>query len=563
MAARRILLFTAWEIEASGRRGVKDHYPADSPIDPGWLVAPDDQPEYLDLPGRQLPDDANVADAILCAAPAASTAIIHHETGEVLTYGDLDRRSAQIASLLKSAGVRRGDRVAFRSANRPETILIALATWRLGGVVVPTPPQARAAELRFFIEDTEPKVLFAVDANLDLDGAIGRTSIERVFTENDAGDTRGFAEAFERPRLHADDVAIVWHTGGTTGTPKGCYHTQRRFLLGGYAVGEATGIRPGERWAAAAPIGHALGFIYHTIYTLLHGASIVTIENFAQPLVVLDAIATRGVTTFTAIAASWARMLEAIAAESRLGELASLTRAYAMWQSASSTEVYDRWKERGIELLNNFGSTAFATWILVPRVGEPFAPASLGRPSPGYVVQAIDQEQAGVVSVPVGTPGRMAVKGPTGLTYWRRPEYQKRDVVAGWNLVDDLIRFDDTGNAAYLGRTDFIISTAGYKVAPVEVEEVLARHPAVREVAVVGAPDPIRQEVVAAFVAVKPGYAADNALRLQLQELVKSELSPYKYPRRVEFIDALPRDPVGKVQPRALKELASRDPVSP
>jgi 2-aminobenzoate-CoA ligase len=233
-----------------------------------------------------------------------------------------------------------------------------------------------------------------------------------------------------------------------------------------------------------------------------------------------------------------------------------------MWQSASSTEVYDGWNERGTELLNNFGSTAFATWVLVPRVGESFAPASLGRPSPGYVVQAVEPDRPDVFAVQEGKPGRMAVKGPTGLTYWRRPEYQKRDVVAGWNLIDDLIRFDETGNAAYLGRTDFIISTAGYKVAPVEVEEVLARHPAVREVAVIGAPDPTRQEVVAAFVAVKPGYVGDDTLRLDLQELVKRELSPYKYPRRVEFIDALPRDPVGKVQPRALKDLAAR-PVVP
>jgi 2-aminobenzoate-CoA ligase len=545
---------------------MKDHYPADSSIDPSWLVAQDDQPEYLDLPGRLIAEDANIAQAILCAAPADTTAIVHHETGEVLTYGDLARRSAQFATLLKAAGVVRGDRVAMRSGNRPETIFLALAAWRVGAVVVPTPPQARPAELRFFIEDAEPKVLVAVGATDGMDevrAAVNGTQVQHVLTSDDLNGARasGSAEDEGLP-FDANSVAVVWHTGGTTGKPKACYHTHRRFLLAGYAVAEATGIQPGERWAAAAPMGHALGFIYHTIYTLLHGATVVTIENFARPEVVLDAIARRGVNTFTAIAATWARMLEAIAVEPRRGDLPSLRRAYAMWQSASSTDVYDAWKERGIELLNNFGSTAFATWILVPRVGESFAPASLGRPSPGYVVQAIEPDQPGVASVAVGSPGRMAVKGPSGLTYWRRPEFQKRDVVAGWNLVDDLIRFDEAGNAAYLGRTDFIISTAGYKVAPVEVEEVLARHPAVREVAVVGAPDPIRQEVVTAFVAVNPGHKADDALRLELQELVKRELSPYKYPRRLEFIDALPRDPVGKVQSRELKDLAARAPVA-
>src|SRR6266853_666915 len=104
---------------------MKDNYPADSPIDPSWLVAPDDQPEYLDLPGRRLPDDANIARAILSAAPADATAIIHHETGEVLTFGDLGRRSTHLASLLKSVGVVSGDRVALRSGNCPETLLVA------------------------------------------------------------------------------------------------------------------------------------------------------------------------------------------------------------------------------------------------------------------------------------------------------------------------------------------------------------------------------------------------------------------------------------------------------
>src|SRR5262249_21904659 len=371
---------------------------------------PDAQPDYLDLPGRVLPDDANTAEAIIAAGAPDAAAIIHHETGDALTYGDLARHSAQLANLLKSLGVGHGDRVAFRIGNRPEAILLSLATWRLGAVIVPTPPQARTAELKFFLEDTEPKVLVALGGGeymADVGDAVGGTTVQRILTSDNLQQAfREESVALPRAAFSGDSVAIVWHTGGTTGTPKGCYHTHRRFMLGGYAVAASTGIEPGERWAAAAPIGHALGFIYHTIYTLLHGATVVTIDNFARPEVVLEAIARHQVGTFTAISATWARMLGAISAEPRLGELPSLTRAYAMWQSASSTEVYDAWKERGIELLNNFGSTAFATWVLVPRVGESFPPASLGRPSPGYLVQAIEPDTPGVVPVPVGTTGR-------------------------------------------------------------------------------------------------------------------------------------------------------------
>jgi 2-aminobenzoate-CoA ligase len=225
-----------------------------------------------------------------------------------------------------------------------------------------------------------------------------------------------------------------------------------------------------------------------------------------------------------------------------------------MWQTASSSEVSDFWQSRGLELMNNFGSTAFATWVLVPRAGEPFARGSLGRAAAGFEVRSTALETRPVEFVPDGQPGRMAVRGVTGLTYWNRPALQRRDVVEGWTMVDDLIAFDAHGNADYLGRTDFLISSAGYKIAPVEVETVLCRHPSVREVAVVGAPDPIRQEIVSAFVAVQPGTVADDALRRELQSLVKSKLSPYKYPRRIEFIDALPRDGVGKVQTRILAE---------
>jgi 2-aminobenzoate-CoA ligase len=221
--------------------------------------------------------------------------------------------------------------------------------------------------------------------------------------------------------------------------------------------------------------------------------------------------------------------------------------------------VYDGWLARGVELLNNFGSTAFATWVLVPRDRESVPRASLGRAAPGYEVRAVELDGRGEARpVPAGTTGRMAVKGPTGLTYWNRPDLQGRDVVDGWTYSDDLIAFDDDGNAAYLGRTDYLISTAGYKVPPGEVEEVLAAHPAVAEVAVVAAPDPVRQEIVMAFVAIEPGIDANDELRRELQDLVKRELAPYKYPRRIEFIDSLPRDHVGKVRHSVVKDWAER-----
>jgi 2-aminobenzoate-CoA ligase len=171
-------------------------------------------------------------------------------------------------------------------------------------------------------------------------------------------------------------------------------------------------------------------------------------------------------------------------------------------------------------------------------------------------VLAVDPDLSrGLRPVATGEPGRMAVRGPTGLTYWRLPAKQRVDVQLGWSLQDDLIRFDQDGLADYLGRTDFMISTAGHKIAPVEVETALSTHPAVREAVVFGLPDATRRETVAAFVVLNQGFSPSDGLRRELQDYVKSRLAPYKYPRRLDFIDAIPRDSVGKVQPRILKEL--------
>lgn len=551
---------------------MKDVYPILPTVPQEWIVPPELQPEYLDIEGSEVDGTSNVGlwltQRQIALGRGDIPALIHHEEVTVLTFRDLAEASARFANVLNAKGVRPGDRVAFRLSNRPEAVITALGAWRVGAIVVPTPPQARTQELQFLIGDTEPTVLVAYGREGSIEEvapAVAGTGVRTVIVVGGQGTAfeswedllAEAAPTFSDPALSSDSLALIWHTGGTTGVPKACYHTHRRYLQASESFRGATGIQPGERWAAAAPIGHALGFLHHTTFTLANGATAVMIEGFARPQAVLTAIAKHNVETFTAIAATWARMLDAMRDAPELDRIGSLKRGYAMWQSASSHEVRDGWEARGIDLMNNFGSTAFASWILVPRAGETFPAASLGKAALGYRIEAIDPEARQVVPLPRGTTGRMVVRGVTGLTYWRRPAEQVRDVVDGWTLADDLINIGEDGNAEYLGRTDFMISTAGYKVAPVEVEQVLATHAAVRECAVVGTPDPIRQEIVTAFVALQPGTAPSDDLKHQLQDHCKARLAPYKYPRRIEFIDALPRDPVGKVQPRRLKEMVA------
>jgi 2-aminobenzoate-CoA ligase len=550
---------------------MKDHYPPDSTIPPRCLVPPELQPDYLELPGRVLPAGANIgrslSDEHVAAGRGDMVAAIHAESGRSYTYLDLAEESTRLAVGLVAWGIKPGDRIALRSENVPEVLLAAIAAWKAGAVVVPTPVQARADELQFFLRDTGARMLVIVGGAAAAEGVamVEGTDVESVWALGAAGEETalapatalpGYADpATALPEISADSVAVLWHTGGTTGQPKGCYHTHRRYLLGGYAIGEAVGTSRGERWAAAAPVGHALGFIYHTIFTVLHGATVLFIEDFRDPHRIVDAIDAHRVDTFAAIMATWARMLDVVTDSP--DAVSSVRRGYAMWQTASSSQVRSGWNARGLELMNNFGSTAFATWPLVPRQAESFPPASLGKPLPGYEVVAVARDGDGVR--PVEGIGQLAVRGVTGLTYWNRPDLQQRDVRDGWTLSDDLVEFDETGNAAYLGRTDYMISTAGYKVAPVEVESALGSHPAVREVAVIGAPDALRQEIVVAFVALAAGADAGDELVRELQELVKTELSPYKYPRRVHFVRELPRDSVGKVQGKVLKAWALGD----
>ena len=539
---------------------MKDIYPRLDTLPPEWLTAPEDQPDYLSVPGVTL-DEGTDLGSMLCDVQVrqglgGAVAIVHHESGRSLTFGELSAVTDRTAAAFAGLGIRPGDRVALRGGNCPELVIAAIATWKLGAVVTLIPPLARAAEVEFFLDDTQPRLVILTQPESDEIHAV----FERVprLTVISASEWDALLEgAGPRPVVETDldRVAIVWHTGGTTGRPKGCYHTQRRFLLGGLSLGMAAAAVPGQRWAAAAPMGHALGFIHSTNFTLLNGVTLVVVSDFARPTVMLEALARHEVTQFTAITATWARLLEALDVRPAL-EPAALTRGFAMWQSSSASEVADGWRCRGIDLLNNFGSTAFATWVLVPPTDKAVPRASLGQATPGYEVLAIDPDLSqGLRPVATGEPGRMAVRGPTGLTYWRLPGKQRTDVQFGYSLQDDLIRFDRDGLADYLGRTDFMISTAGHKIAPVEVETVLSSHPAVREAVVFGLPDATRQEMVAAFVVLNQGCSPSDGLRRELQDLVKSRLAPYKYPRRLDFIDTIPRDSVGKVQPRILKEL--------
>ncbi|MBN8979605.1 MAG: AMP-binding protein, partial [Rhizobiales bacterium] len=236
----------------------------------------------------------------------------------------------------------------------------------------------------------------------------------------------------------------------------------------------------------------------------------------------------------------------------RIGEydLSSLRKCVSAGE-ALPLPTFEAWKEvTGLTLLDGIGATEMLH-IFISHDESNARPGATGKPVPGYRAKVVDDAGR---EVPPGTVGRLAVRGPTGCRYLADPR-QKTYVRDGWNLTGDAYLMDADGYFFYQARTDDMIVSSGYNIAAPEVEEVLMQHPAVAECAVIGVPDADRGQIVKAFVVLRPGHARDQAMVKTLQDFVKATVAPYKYPRAVQFMDALPRTQTGKLQRFRLHEM--------
>ncbi|MAS56200.1 MAG: hypothetical protein CMJ44_16555 [Pimelobacter sp.] len=546
---------------------VKDLYPPYESVPAEWLVGPDQQPEYLDARYAPPAGEMNLTDYLVDrhvrGGRGAHVAV--HLFGEDVsyTYAQLAEASHRLALGLSRLGVVPGDRIAVRSTNRPEATIAFLAAWRLGAIGVLVPATARRDELRFFLNDTSAKVLvFANDqgsgiANFEALARSQVASVEHViaFPDSRGTDHLSWADllanddpAFEWPTYSPDALAVIWHTGGTTGTPKACYHTARRLILAAEHTATGYGITEDDVHLFPAPIGHAAGWLSRLTFSLTRGITQVEIEEFSNPENILRAVDQYQVTWLIAMGTSWSQMLAVHERQPGTFDLSSVRRAYAPFITNNGEWLHRAWRRHGLDLLNPVGSTAFAAWFFIPPSDGSTPPMCVGRPVDGWEARLVVPQHAPLTDVAPGEIGQLAVRGVTGLTYWNRPELQQRDIREGWTVVDDLFRVgEEDGQYWYMGRSDMMISPGGHKVAPVEVEEALSAHPSVAHVAVTGAPDPGRGEIVMGWVVLADGFEPSEELRAELQTHVKARLAPYKYPRRIAFMDELPRDPLGKI----------------
>lgn len=473
------------------------------------------------------------------------------------SYAELAEQVNRIANVLtRDLGLEPGNRVLLRAANTPMMVAAYLAAIKAGGVVVATMPMLRAGELAYPIR--KARIALALcDHRLveDLKAAQKQApELTRIVTWG--GGTQGDLEAlvaqdgyenFEAADTARDDVCLIGFTSGTTGEPKGTMHFHQDLL----AICDCYGARvlqasPDDRFIGSPPLAFTFGLGGLVLFPMRIGAAMVLPDKVAPPDLVA-AIARHSASVCFTAPTAYRAMLDKLS-ESDVSSLRICVSAGETLPKAT----FEAWQAAiGLPLMDGIGATEMLhIFIGAPR--DKIRPGSTGLPVPGYEARIVDAEGK---EVPDGTPGRLAVRGPTGCRYLADPR-QAKYVENGWNITGDTYLRDADGYYWYQARSDDMIISAGYNIAGPEVEACLLTHPTVAECGVVGAPCPDRGQIVKAYIVLRTGERGDAALVKTLQEHVKAAIAPYKYPRAIEFVAALPKTPTGKLQRFALRQIA-------
>jgi 2-aminobenzoate-CoA ligase len=470
------------------------------------------------------------------------------------TYADLLAHANRIARVLvEDCGLVPGNRVLLRAPNNPLHAACWFAVMKAGGIAVGTMPLLRAKELTDVI--TKAQVTHALcDARLaeELDAARpGCPTLATVLSfgsgQPDGLDARAAAKSstFANVDTAAEDTALIAFTSGTTGKPKGTMHFHRDVLAACACFPRSTlKASPYDLFTGSPPLAFTFGLGGLLLFPLSIGAATLLVERPA-PEFLLPAIAKYRATVLFTAPTSY----RAMAAEVKNHDLSSLRKCVSAGEALPAA-TRKLWREAtGIELIDGIGSTEMLHIFIAHDEGHA-KPGATGRPIPGYRACVLDE--AGQ-PVPPGVVGKLAVKGPTGCRYLA-DDRQANYVKDGWNYTGDAYLVDADGDFVYQARTDDMIVSAGYNIGGPEVEGALLLHPAVAECGVVGVPDEERGQIVTAFVVLKPGFAPDAAMTRELQDHVKREIAPYKYPRAVQYLSALPRTETGKLQRFRLRQ---------
>ncbi|MCV3269936.1 AMP-binding protein [Roseobacter sinensis] len=516
------------------------------------LPPPEVLPDFL-LDNFDYPERLNAAveltDAMVAKGFGDNTALIGN--GRRRTYKELSDWTNRLAhAVVEDLKVKPGNRVLIRSANNPAMVACWLAATKAGAVVVNTMPMLRAGELAKIVEKAQITHALCDTRLMDEMVACAKRSSVLTSVVGFDGTSNHDAEldrlALEKPvqfdavPTGRDDVALLGFTSGTTGDPKATMHFHRDLLIiaDGYAR-EVLGVTPEDIFVGSPPLAFTFGLGGLAIFPLRFGAAATLLETASPPNMIEIIEKYRATVCFTAPTAYRAMMR----AMDEGADLSSLRAAVSAGETLPGP-VYDEWMAKtGKPMLDGIGATEMLHIFISNRFDD-HKPACTGKPVTGYEARLIDAQGA---EVPDGTPGRLAVRGPTGCRYLadhRQGSYVKD----GWNITGDTFVRDTEGYLHFAARNDDMIVSSGYNIAGPEVEAALLGHDAVVECGVIGVPDDERGHIVEAHVVLAEGIAADDKTVKMLQDHVKATIAPYKYPRSIRFITELPKTQTGKIQ---------------
>ena len=463
--------------------------------------------------------------------------------GTTTSYSELHDDAARFAAHLLDHGMNPGDRLGVMLPNRPEFAVVYYGVLYAGGVVVPMNPLQSAREVEFFLSNTGARTLFhapqcasaatagalAADASPVAVDAVGLASLISGVTGHPQPVPRG-----------GHDTAVILHTSGTTGVPKGAELTHSNLVRNQAATARnLLNLGPDDVVMGCLPLFHAFGMTCGLVSAISTGATLALLPRF-DPARTLGLIAAERVTVFEGVPTMYAAMLGA--AERYDVDVSSL-RTCISGGAAMPVDVLRRFEERfGCIVLEGYGLSETSPVACFNHPDAVRKVGSIGTPISGVEMRVVDE--AGN-DAPTGTSGEVQIRGHNVMKgYWNLPEATAAAIVDGWFSTGDIGRVDDDGYFYIVDRKKDLIIRGGYNVYPREIEEVLYEHPAVGEVAVVGIPDEALGEEVGAAVALAEGEIASAD---QLQAYVKERVAAYKYPRHIWFVDALPKGPTGKI----------------
>ena len=484
------------------------------------------------------------------AAPGDGRTFIKTADGRIVTYGDLFATSARYANALKAAGVAFGDRVAVQVEKSPEAILLYLACLRLGAVYLPLNTAYTLAELEYFVGDAEPALVVASPERAgEIGQRLGGVKILTLGTDGKTGTLIDLAKDqpsdFADVDCSSDDLAAILYTSGTTGRSKGAMLSHGNLESNAATLRDTWKFTDQDVLLHALPIFHTHGLFVASNVTLMAGGSMIFLPKLDAEQIfhfLPDCTTMMGVPTF------YVRLLQ----DARLTKAATdHIRLFVSGSAPLLAETHDEWQKRtGHAVLERYGMTETNMNTSNPYDGAR-VPGSVGPALPGVEVRITDPETG--APMPCGEIGMIEVKGPNVFKgYWRMPEKTAAEFRPdGFFITGDLGTIDDKGYVSILGRGKDLVISGGFNVYPKEVETEIDSLPGVDESAVIGLPHTDFGEGVTAVVTLKPGAVLTEA---DVLKALADRLAKYKQPKRVLFIDALPRNTMGKVQKNVLRE---------